>query len=403
MQTEMNGNTISGTSAGDAMDMPKHVALSELLDLLVVGEALPFSVLDAQGRLLLGEGSRLISQDRLELLIDRDGQVNRLQAEALRQTRGGLSKPTPAAAAATLFDRWEQLVWTFDDMARRLCRGDGKARLAVDLVDQIDDLQRRDVDVALFLCMRRDDQRFALYALTHSLHVTVLVLLTARQLGWAAPRVRSAAGAVLTMNLSMLELQATMAEQDTPPTGRQLDLIRSHPQRSVQILERAGVTDADWLAAVADHHEHQGGGGYPQGSAEVSEMAQLLRATDVFMAKISPRAKRAAMAPQLAARQLFQQQAGSALAVALIKAIGVHPPGSLVQLQSGEVAVVTRRPAAGVATQVATLSNRQGQPVVDTHRRDTAPPEFTIRGAVTDTTLFPRVLPERVYGQIRGD
>jgi HD-GYP domain-containing protein (c-di-GMP phosphodiesterase class II) len=382
------------------MDQALYIPLNEVQQLLVVGEAMPFSVVDAYGRLLLGQGRTLVSQRQIDMLIDRDGQVDRALAEAVRIARGGAVVTT--AASATLFDRWEQLVWTFDDLGRRVVRHEAQAAQLVALVDDLSNLVVRDVDVALFLCMRQDDHRFALYALTHSLHTTVLVLLTARQMGWAEPKALCAARAALTMNISMLELQATMAEQDTAPTGRQLEQIRAHPALSAQMLRQVGVQDADWLAAVEDHHEQTGGGGYPRGTTEVTDIAQLIRAADVFMAKISPRAKRPPMAAQLASRQLFQQQPGAPLAIGLIKAIGVHPPGSLVQLQSGEVAVVTRRPVTGRAAQVATLSNRHGQPSIDTHRRDTAAPEFAIKAAFTDTALFPRVLPERVFGLVPG-
>ena len=67
------------------------------------------------------------------------------------------------------------------------------------------------------------------------------------------------------------------------------------------------------------------------------------------------------------------------MATALIRAVGLYPPGSFVQLRSGEVAVVTRRPANGSAPLVATLSNRQGVPVVDTQQRNSAAPEFAVQ------------------------
>ena len=47
------------------------------------------------------------------------------------------------------------------------------------------------------------------------------------------------------------------------------------------------------------------------------------------------------MTPQIAARQLFQQASGQALGTALIRAIGVHPPGTLVTLKSGGAPVTT--------------------------------------------------------------
>jgi HD-GYP domain-containing protein (c-di-GMP phosphodiesterase class II) len=377
------------------------IPLRDVADLLVVGELLPFSVLDPQGRRLLIEGRPLVSEQQVELLLERGGLVDREQAEAFRRSRG--VKPAAAAAVTTLFARWEQQVWAYDGLVRSLARGEAGVAQIIALADTVAGLVDRDADVALFLCMRQDDRRFALYALTHSLHSMVLTLLTARQMGWPAAQVNSVSRAALTMNLSMLELQATMAEQDSPPTGRQMELIRAHPAAASKMLRDAGVLDADWLAAVDDHHEQVGGGGYPRGISEVGGAAQLVRAADVFMAKVSPRAGRPPMVPQLAARQLFQQQPGSALAMSLIKAVGVHPPGSLVRLQSGEVAVVTHRPQAGRAAQAATLSNRQGQPSIDTHRRDTAQPEFAITAAVTDLSLFQRVLPERVYGLIPAD
>jgi HD-GYP domain-containing protein (c-di-GMP phosphodiesterase class II) len=258
----------------------------------------------------------------------------------------------------------------------------------------------RDVDVALFMLVRQDDRRSALYALTHGLHAATLAALTGRQLGWDDARVRCIARAALTMNVSLLEVQATMAEQSEPPTKRQMELIRSHPGRSAQMLRDSGVTDAEWLDVVLDHHEQAGGGGYPRGLAQVSDNVRVLRAADVFTAKITPRALRAALAPQQAARELFQQEAGSLLAGALVKSVGVHPPGELVQLRSGEVAIVTRRAAKGPSPVVACISNRNGQPMIDTLVRDTAQPEFAITGPYADRAKFPKVPPERVYGLI---
>jgi hypothetical protein len=133
---------------------------------------------------------------------------------------------------------------------------------------------------------------------------------------------------------------------------------------------------------------------------QISDSARLLRAVDIYMAKISPRAKRPAIAPQTAMRQQFQGASGDPLSMAMIKAVGIHPPGSMVQLQSGEVAVVTRRPLTGTHPRVATLSDRQGRPSPETHQRDTAQPGYAVQAPVLDNALFPRVLPERVYGLI---
>jgi hypothetical protein len=202
------------------------------------------------------------------------------------------------------------------------------------------------------------------------------------------------------MNLAILELQATMAEQDDPPTKKQFDQIRAHPDAAVALLQAAGILDEEWLAIVADHHEHNGGGGYPRGKGDVHAGSRVLREIDVYMAKISPRAKRPGVTPQLAVRQLFQQNPGDPLSMAIIKTLGVHPPGSLVKLKSGEVAVSIRRPPTGTHPLVATLSDRSGKPCGETHRRNTADPEFGVDAPLATSKEFARIMPERVYGLV---
>jgi HD-GYP domain-containing protein (c-di-GMP phosphodiesterase class II) len=300
----------------------------------------------------------------------------------------------------SLFDRWDRLLLHFDRLPRAILRKEEDGAAISAFFATLQELIDRDPDVALFECIRQEERRFALYPFRHSVRAAVLVVLTGRQLGWEAGRCASLGCAALTMNFSMLDLQATMAEEDTPPTKRQLEQIRAHPEATVALLRAAGIDDETWLTTVLQHHEHQGGGGYPHGIAEVCAEARVLRAADVYVAKISARAKRPPMTPQSATRQLFQQSAGDELAMAMIRTVGVHPPGSLVHLHSGEVAVVIRRATAGPHPLVATLSDKNGRPTGETHRRDSAQAEFSIDGALEASTAFPRVLPERVYGLI---
>ncbi|HZE91876.1 MAG TPA: phosphohydrolase, partial [Rhizobacter sp.] len=124
--------------------------------------------------------------------------------------------------------------------------------------------------------------------------------------------------------------------------------------------------------------------------------------SDVFMAKISARAKRPPMSPNVAVRQLYQENPTDPLTMAMVKKLGPYPPGSLVQLGTGEVAVSIRLAAVGPHPLVATLSDRNGRPCAETHRRDTALPEFKIQGPPKELEHYTRVLPERVYGILAG-
>ncbi|MCW5636001.1 MAG: phosphohydrolase [Rubrivivax sp.] len=392
------------------MNAPARVPLPEVADLMAPGQPLPFRVLDGFGRLLLAQGQRIHDARQLQALLERGACVEYDEVQQVRAQRAAAGAPggarVPSTHEATWFDRFDQQIWVLDDLVRKLVKGEaraGEVQLAGAIgafADAFIELVDRHPDAALFHAVRQDDKRYTLYALTHTLHAATVVLLAARQLGWPPEQVRRAVLATLTMNTAVIDLQGRMAEQKEPPTKGQLDIIRAHPHRSAELLAAAGVADEAWLEAVRDHHE-RAGGGYPRGNVEPGELARLVRAADVFTAKISPRLLRQPLSAQMAARQLFQEEAGSPMAGALIKAVGIYPPGDLVTLKNGETAIVVQRTAAGNAPQVAVLLSAQGKPVAGAPRRDTSQAELAIAGPLADRSRVGRVLPEVVYGLLK--
>lgn len=376
------------------------VPLAEVRDLLQAGEPLPFSVLDAHGRLLLAAGQRIVGSAQLEALLERGATVQRPEAERVRAERGaatGSGTPVPGQRRFSWFEVWEQKVALLDTLQRALAAGNGDATALEALADDVLRMVDAQPDAALFASVRQDQRRHALYGSAHALDSAVVGIVCARQLGWDEARVRTLVRAALTMNAAIAMLQGQMAEQADPPTKRQLDQIRAHPMASAAQLRAAGVTAEEWLRAVEQHHERDGGSGYPQGLPTVEELPRLLRAADVFTAKISARALRAALPCQAAAHQLLQEEKGSAVAAALIRALGVYPPGDFVRLKSGETAVVVRRTADVRAPQVAVVISAVGKVLTGGPRRETSDPAYAVAGVAPRAGL-PRVLPEQVYG-----
>lgn len=386
------------------MGSAQRAPLATVRDLIAIGQPLPFHVHDAYGRRLLAAGQVLTGETQLEMLLERGAWVDQEQAASARRDRQAAASGGGTLVSTyrepTLFDRWEKLIWELDALLRKTSAGLPCAPELEALGRQVLGQVERDVDVALFVTIRPADQRFALYALSHALHAATVAVVLARQLGWHADRQLRLVLGALTMNVSILELQAQMAAQQDPPTGRQKQTIRAHPDASAALLQAAGVADEEWLAMVREHHERVDGTGYPHGLKGAGELAHALRTVDVFTAKISPRAFRPALPVQAAARQLFQEEQGGPFAAGMIKALGLYPPGDLVQLKNGEIAVVARRGASATTPLVASLTNTAGQPIAATARRDTAQPEFAIVGPAGERKGLSRVLPERVYGLI---
>ena len=111
-----------------------------------------------------------------------------------------------------------------------------------------------------------------------------------------------------------------------------------------------------------EDHEAEDGGGYPRGTRDVGELAGLVRRVDVYTAKLAAREHRAALAADVAGRQMFMSEPGHPMVAALVKELGIRPPGSFVRLASGAVGVVAERHGVSRA-QVALAWVRQQGPV----------------------------------------
>lgn len=363
---------------------------------LKVGAALPFAVRDEHGKLLLARGQVIYSPHQLETLLTRGLYADQEEVKAWRE---GRAPPVDTSQnRLTLFDLWDQALHRLEKLHKSIGEP-GFPERCEEFASQFIDLVQRDIDVAIYLAIRQDKKRLPLYGFTHSLHTALVCSLMSHRVGWAADVTLMLVKAALTMNLPITEVQGRIAAIGRITEG-QREQLRQHPVRSAELLRAAGIADAAWLQAIEQHHERAGGGGYPAGLAEVSEYAAALRMADVFMARITARADRPAMSVQDAARQMFAETRGHPAAAAIIKELGIYPPGKVVQLASGEMAMVVRRGSTAHAPVVATFTDKAGMPVVSIQRRDTSLPAYAIKGLRADASQAELLPPERLFAAV---
>jgi HD-GYP domain-containing protein (c-di-GMP phosphodiesterase class II) len=362
--------------------------LSSLKHRVSVGIPLPFNVRDADETLILARGKIVGNLAQLQALFDRGALVD--VAELL-----------PPMAQVTSAKREElPKLWTqcFERVGQTL-RGSAEPGFADAMNEACTpalDLISRDPDLAVFQVLRQSGSANLDYGLTHSMHTAITSLLVAQRLGWSADESKRAFQAALTMNVAMVELQGILAAQTTPPTDAQRRAVFDHPAASVALLERAGITDIDWLRAVEQHHETTDGSGYPKGLREPTELAGLLRRADIYTTKLSPRVGREAMAADQAGRDMFMQDPGHPMSVALAKEFGVYPPGCFVKLKSGEIAVVVKRGDTVMTPWVAALTSVNGMPLREPLPRDTSLKDNAIACVVSETSVPVRLKVEQM-------
>jgi hypothetical protein len=235
------------------------------------------------------------------------------------------------------------------------------------------------------------------YSVTHALLVTVVCDLAAPFLPDCSEELRrSLRQAALTMNIGMTRLQDQLALQHGPLTADQRTLIQGHASRSSELLQEMGVADEAWLEAVTHHHDAPPGALAEQSPA--MQLARLIQRADMFAARMSPRKLRAALSANVAAKGAYlderkqPDQAGSLV----IKALGIYPAGSYVQLANGELAVVLRRGTAANKPLVAAVADSHGSPYIQPSPRTTETKANAVVRGVPPSEIRVRVPIERL-------
>ena len=375
------------------------------IESIQLGQPLPFVLRGADGVLLAQKGYVIRTREDLanlvlrgrELCVDTDesggshraylAQLQRMliadtnlgEIAAMKMTAG--EQAAAARAGKTLPD-WPELQLWATQLLRSPSPSDFGGRFQA-LHDELARQCEQAPDATLLALIYLSAQETRMYSATHSLLVSCVCMVVAREmLRWPSGRVQLLGQAALSMNIAMTELQDQLAQQTQPLTAVQIAAVESHAERSEALLRHLGVADPLWLEAVRCHH-HRTPGPLAK-KTEAQQMARLLQRADIFGARLAPRAARWPM-PVTAAMQASysdEEHQGDEAGAALVKTLGVYPPGAFVRLASQEVGVVIRRGTTATTPRVAVVSNRDGMPTGEPIPRDTGMPPWKISGVV---------------------
>ncbi|MCW2313822.1 HD-GYP domain-containing protein [Rhodoferax antarcticus] len=377
------------------------------VDSILVGLPLPCALRDQSGVLLANQGFMVSSRQDLQNMVGRRGQiyidadqsdsfrrgyVNRLnnlvmadkslgQIAEVQISAYDAKRPKEVEANNDLPD-WLDLQTQAHAMLRDT-HGETFLPRLERLQAELERHTRRNPDGTLFALIHLAGSEMRQYSATHAMLVNVICSLAARDvLKWPQAQLKALSSAVLTMNISMTELQDRLVMQKEPPTPAQLQRIQTHSPRSVDLLQQMGVSDRLWLEAVLNHGAKTPG---PLVGRSIGQrLARLIQRADLFAARLSPRISRAPEPPGAAMQSCYfdENKQIDEAGAALIKAVGIYSPGTYVKLASQEIAVVIKRGLNTTTPKVAVLVNRQGMPTGEPSVRDTSLADYRIIASV---------------------
>lgn len=229
-------------------------------------------------------------------------------------------------------------------------------------------------------------------SLMSSLRCAVVIAVVVQKLKLSNELAQATVSAAITANFSVLELQEKLNNQQESLNSIQKSRIFAHPEKSVFLLQSLGVTDELWLEAILQHHERLDGSGYPkklQGSA-ISTAARLNALADSYTAMTVWREYRPLLTPRQAMRQMLgegQELLDAKLGQVFLSQLGIYPPGSLVLLANGDVAVVIERGLLINEPVCAAIRSAAGQSYLPPPRRDTGNPDYAIQKILSQEPL----------------
>lgn len=250
-------------------------------------------------------------------------------------------------------------------------------------------LLQRDPDVGLYLLFQLASNSPVGYSASHSLVCAVLCHLIAAELVLAAKERDSLVRAALTMNIAMTAMQDKLANQAERPSPAQQDMIRTHPVKGAMLLGTLGVQDESWLEVVAHHHDDAVDAGDFRTAKGPLRLARILKMVDRYAAMISPRMSRAGRSATESARAVIANASAKSDAIghALVRAVGLCPPGTYVRLDNDELAVVVRRSSQANQPYVAIVGRATGELLAEPLLHATARGAPHIRSALPASSI----------------
>jgi putative nucleotidyltransferase with HDIG domain len=187
---------------------------------------------------------------------------------------------------------------------------------------------------------RRDE-----YTALHSLRVCILALSFGRHLGLDRDALLVLGTGALLHDIGKMKIPTEILNKPERLNDQEFALMRTHVPQGVKILGQAGGISNQSIEIAQRHHERYSGSGYIEGlqGDAIGFFGMIGGIVDCYDAVTSDRSYHTGMASHTALKKMYEWRGRDfhpRLVEQFIQCMGIYPIGSLVELNTGEVAVV---------------------------------------------------------------
>jgi HD-GYP domain-containing protein (c-di-GMP phosphodiesterase class II) len=211
-----------------------------------------------------------------------------------------------------------------------------------EIVDDMVDSIVRNPDALMWVARLRE-QDISTYG--HGLQVAVYLTAFGRHLGFPKSLLSVLAQIGLLLDVGKMRLPRSLLEKQGRLSGEEFDEVKAHVQHSLDILNQTPNFATEVIEGIGQHHERMNGSGYPKGlvGEEIGVFGRMAGIVDCFAALTNHRPYAAAVSSYEALRSITGWGGDyfhEALVQQFVSSVGVFPVGSMIELSTGEVAIV---------------------------------------------------------------
>ena len=188
-------------------------------------------------------------------------------------------------------------------------------------------------------------RQFDSFIYKDSLSCAVWATALGRKMGMAEADLQTLAMGCMLMDVGKLTLPTELLHKEGRLEHDEWEQMKSHVGMGLSILESESGCSSDILDIVRTHHERLNGSGFPAGlhGDQIPLFGKIAGIVDFYVAITTPRPFTEVVSPSQAEQMLYDQKDkyfDEILVEYFIQALSVYPTGSLVELNTGEVAIV---------------------------------------------------------------
>jgi len=227
-------------------------------------------------------------------------------------------------------------------IAARAGRQVNVAKVRENIEELIDSAFRnRDAALALLKLKFYDE-----YIFTHSLNVAVLAIGMGFHMNLTRADILNLGMGAMLHDLGKTGVPLAILNKKGRLTDEEYNTIKGHPLIGARLLEKHQEVPPQTIDMTRHHHERIDGSGYPDGLSgdELNSMLTITSLSDVYDALSSDRIYHKGLLPHEALKTIFalrDKQFNRLWIERFVQCLGIYPAGTLIQLNSGEIGVVS--------------------------------------------------------------